>query len=147
MGTMSGSGSKSDTVQASNNNADAGGGLYFNITNSRLGNLGGATGGKGGDGAGGAGVSGSMFDVQMVDHGSVDRAFGLAELAMIETMGIAKSMRTSEDMAMKTMESQVQQAKQSDGGEGERMYKIGALLVGVIVVVSVVFGGKKRGNV
>lgn len=145
---MAGSFSKSsaDTSQTSNNNAGETGAFYVNLTNSKLGGT--AVGGKseggalGSNGAGGNGVSGQL-NFNQTDHGTVDKAFALAELAMMESFGESRSLRTADAMALQTLSDQIKVANQSDGGEGERMTKMAAALIGVVVVVYVIFGSKK----
>lgn len=140
MGSASSSAATSDTIQASNNNAGQGGGnVYLNMTKSRIRGTG---GGGGRDGSGGYGG----VNINQTDQGTVDKAFALAQLSMLEAFGALRTIRTSENMAMDTMAQQVERAAQSDGGEGERLFKITAGLIGVVVVVAAVFGGR-RGNV
>lgn len=137
--------STSDTIQASNNNAGESGAIYLNFTKSKLGGM--ATGGKGGEGGtgkgGGANAVSGQLNLNQTDHGSVDKAFALAELAMMESFNESRSLRTADRMALETMSDQVTLAKQSDGGEGERLTKMALALVGVAVVVYAIFGSKK----
>lgn len=154
MGIFAPSTATSNNTQASNNNAGQGGDIYFNLTHSKVG--GGSSlahvASKPTDGTG-AGAANTNMDansgirVSQTDHATVDKAFGLAEMALMESFNSSRGMRQADTMALSTMQDQVKTAAQSDGGEGERMLRMGAVLIGVVMVASFIFGGRKRGNV